>query len=92
MEQAEKLEFLDRQFNSGEPAPSLYSVNQEKRKNEEQLERIGRYTLNAKVVNVLGQESEPICDYLRCHHAFSLHGLRSSKCRCKQPQNAAIGA
>ena len=92
MEQVEKLEFLDMQFKSGEPATSLYSVNQEKRKHEEQLEIIGRHPLNVKVVNVLGQESEPICDYLRCHHAFSLHGLRSSKCRCKHPQNVAIGA
>ena len=96
MEQAEKLELLDRQFKSGKPAPSSYSgltiVDKEKGNRERQLEKTGHYRLTAKAVNVYGKESEPICDYLRCHHEFSVHGLRASKCRCKHPQNGAIGA
>ena len=95
MEQAKKFELLDRQDKSGKPDPSSYPrfaiVDQEKRKHEQQLEKADHY-LTAKAVNVFGKKSEPICDYLRCHHEFSVHGLRTSKCKCKQPQNAAIGA
>jgi hypothetical protein len=96
MEQAEKFELLDRQDKSRKPDPSSYSgfiiVKEEKGKREMRLEKTDQYLLTAKAVNVFGKESEPICDYLRCHHEFSLHGLRTSKCRCKHPQNAAIGA
>jgi len=38
---------------------------------------------NGKVLNVLGQQDEPICTYYRCNHKFSVHGTRS--CRCKHP-------
>lgn len=44
---------------------------------------------NGKVLNVLGQQDEPICTYYRCHHKFSLHGTRS--CRCKHPMNKILG-
>ena len=27
--------------------------------------------LRANVIDVFGKETEPICDYLRCHHKFS---------------------
>ena len=40
-------------------------------------------------IDVLGRQSEPICTYYRCHHRFSLHG--SSRCRCKHPNNKALG-
>ena len=40
-------------------------------------------------LDVLGLQSEPICTYYRCHHKFSLHG--SSRCRCKHPNNKALG-
>jgi hypothetical protein len=40
-------------------------------------------------LDVLGRQSEPICTYYRCHHKFSLHG--SSRCRCKHPNNKALG-
>jgi hypothetical protein len=29
----------------------------------------------AKVINVFGEEGKPICDYGRCNHKFSIHGL-----------------
>jgi hypothetical protein len=92
MEQDEKFELLYRQFKSGKPAPSSYLVLQEKGKQEQSLEKTVQYPMTARAINVFGIKSEPICDYLRCHHEFSLHGNRSSKCKCKHPQNAAIGA
>jgi hypothetical protein len=45
-----------------------------------------------KVIDVFGQKSEPICNYYRCHHKFSLHGLNShNNCHCKHPENSIIG-
>ena len=48
--------------------------------------------LRTNVIDVFGKETEPICDYLRCHHKFSEHGLRIRKCQCKHPRNSAAGA
>jgi len=31
--------------------------------------------LRTNVIDVFGRETEPICDYLRCRHKFSEHGL-----------------
>jgi hypothetical protein len=53
------------------------------------LDREDQY-LRTNVIDVFGEETEPICDYLRCHHKFSEHGL--SKCQCKHPSNSAAGA
>ena len=92
MEQAERFELLD----SAKPDPSSYPgfiiVKQEKSKQEQRLEETDHSQLTVNAVDVFGKKSEPICDYLRCHHKFSVHGLRTSKCRCRHPQNAAIGA
>ena len=44
---------------------------------------------NGKVLNVLGQQDEPICTYYRCHHKLSVHGTRT--CRCKHPMNKILG-
>ena len=41
------------------------------------------------IVDVFGKDSEPICNYYRCHHKFSQHG--SNICRCKHAQNRVIG-
>jgi hypothetical protein len=46
--------------------------------------------LRTNVIDVFGKETEPICDYLRCHHKFSEHGL-ILKCQCKHPRNSAAG-
>jgi hypothetical protein len=48
--------------------------------------------LRTNVIDVFGKETEPICDYLRCRHKFSEHGLRIRKCQCKHPRNSAAGA
>jgi hypothetical protein len=47
--------------------------------------------LRTNVIDVFGQETEPLCDYLRCHHKFSEHGLVRRKCKCKHPSNSATG-
>ena len=43
------------------------------------------------VIDVYGEVAEPICDYLRCHHKLSVHGLGTSKCKCRHPQNITVG-
>ncbi|HYA82229.1 MAG TPA: hypothetical protein VEH06_02080 [Candidatus Bathyarchaeia archaeon] len=65
----------------------------DRRQNDEQQEHIldkeDQY-LRTNVIDVFGKETEPICDYLRCHHKFSEHGL-IRKCQCKHPRNSAAG-
>lgn len=53
--------------------------------------KVGQLAYGPKVINVLGQESEPICDYLSCHHKFSEHGKNRQLCKCKHPQNRSMG-
>jgi hypothetical protein len=55
------------------------------------LDRQDQY-LRTNVIDVFGKETEPICNYLRCHQKFSEHGLRIRKCQCKHPRNSAAGA
>lgn len=43
------------------------------------------------IIDVFGQETEPICTYYRCRHKFSLHGLSTHGCRCKHPTNKTLG-
>jgi hypothetical protein len=47
-----------------------------------------------KPIDVFGKETDPICDYLRCRHNFSLHAIlvgQRSICKCKHPQNKTMG-
>ena len=97
MEQAEKFELFDKPLEIDRSVPSFssyyHSTMVKKTGKEEDKEKEGRhlskeisnYQLTKKAVDVFGKEVEPICDYLRCHHKLSVHGLSSSKCRCKQP-------
>lgn len=55
------------------------------------LDEKGQYT-RTNVIDVFGRATEPICDYLRCHHKFSEHGLGMRICQCKHPCNRAVGA
>jgi hypothetical protein len=49
------------------------------------------------IINVFGeQEPDPICNYLNCNHAFSLHKANNNRCKsaacsCRHPQNSVIG-
>jgi hypothetical protein len=93
MEQVEKFELLYRSFKGGKvPSPTSDPGAREKGRQERPPEITDNFLSTARAVNVFGIRSEPICDYQRCHHEFSLHGNRSSKCKCKHPRNAAIGA
>ena len=44
-----------------------------------------------QVIDVYGQEIEPICNYHTCHHKFSLHGHNTCVCKCNHPQNYTMG-
>ena len=44
-----------------------------------------------KVIDVYGQQTEPICSYRRCHHKFSVHGYGTHNCKCRHPLNYATG-
>ena len=45
-----------------------------------------------QIINVFGEQIEPVCNYYRCHHKFSEHGYRNhSTCKCKHPQNSIVG-
>jgi hypothetical protein len=44
-----------------------------------------------KVIDVYGQQTEPICSYRRCHHKFSVHGYGNHTCKCRHPLNYATG-
>jgi hypothetical protein len=99
VEQMDKINFFDRQLvreiAKSDPLSLSHSmvINQAGEKyKQHMLEQTDHYPLMAKAVDVFGKEVEPICDYLRCHHKLSVHGLSSGKCRCKHPQNATIGA
>jgi hypothetical protein len=59
--------------------------------NRTENKKVERSAYGSKVINVLGQESEPICDYLSCHHKFSEHGKNKQLCKCKHPQNRSMG-
>jgi hypothetical protein len=103
MEQAKKFELFDKPMEIDRSVPSFspYSHSmtvkdkgKEKKEEEKQhlSKEIGNYQLTTMAIDIFGKEVEPICDYLRCHHKLSVHGLSSSKCRCKHPQNDVIGA
>ena len=48
------------------------------------------------IVNVSDQnEPDPVCNFEKCYHHFSIHGHRSHQkefnCVCKHPTNSALG-
>ena len=81
-------------FDSSFKGNSQTYGRQEKGQNMHQRDLLGkvRYYTKDKVIDVFGLETEPICDYLRCHHKFSVHGVRSGICQCRHPRNIAAGA
>ncbi|MFL6403122.1 MAG: hypothetical protein ACJ71M_06575 [Nitrososphaeraceae archaeon] len=44
-----------------------------------------------KIIDVYGQQIEPICNYRTCSHKFSTHGHDSRKCKCRHALNYATG-
>ncbi|MGB7952921.1 MAG: hypothetical protein WCF23_02990 [Candidatus Nitrosopolaris sp.] len=97
MEQAEKFELYDKPLIAGTSVASFKNYSQsilaeEKglQKQQESLEKLSPTT--TKVIDVFGEMTEPICDYFRCHHKLSVHGLGTRECQCRHPRNIAIGA
>lgn len=73
---------------------SVQAQPQERKKSERHqlsVGQLGAYT-RIDIIDVFGKEMEPICDYRRCHHKFSVHGLGKRICQCKHPRNSAVGA
>jgi hypothetical protein len=60
---------------------AIVPIKQQVQQSEQQL----------KVIDVYGQEIEPICNYHTCHHKFSLHSHSTRVCKCNHPQNYAMG-
>jgi hypothetical protein len=76
------IEFSSSSSSSSSPTPSTTNESTDKEIQQKQPQLI---------IDVLGQESEPICTYYRCRHKFSLHGLSTHGCRCKHPMNKTLG-
>lgn len=64
---------------------------------EDEMETIEKHNLSRRtMINVFGEEEpDPICNYLSCNHAFSLHTNRNNHCKgacsCRHPRNSVIG-
>ena len=88
-EQSER-DWMEMLFNIRDLSPIYYQLRSDKLDGIDRLGHRIRYE-NARVVDVFGEVSEPICKYLRCHHKISIHGGESHMCKCRHPQNRAIG-
>ena len=55
----------------------------------ESLMKLSSNQQQRKVLDVYGQETEPICSYRTCKHKFSLHN--TYKCKCRHALNYATG-
>jgi hypothetical protein len=65
---------------------------------QEKIKIVGQQPSSSKaVINVFGEEEpDPICNFLNCNHAFSLHKENNNHCKgaacsCRHPQNSVIG-
>ena len=63
---------------------ALVPIKQPCQQSEEQQHQL-------QVIDVYGQEIEPICNYHTCHHKFSMHGHSTRVCKCNHPQNYTMG-
>jgi len=91
-EQAEKIESYSTEFlNSSSVPPFLKKYSQSSVEEKRELLHPLIYHPRTTVIDVFGEEAEPICNYLRCHHKFSVHGLGKRICQCKHAQNIIIG-
>jgi hypothetical protein len=91
-EQAEKIESYNTEFvNSSSVPPFLNKYSQSSVEEKRELIHPLIYHPRTTVIDVFGEESEPICNYLRCHHKFSVHGLGKRICQCRHAQNIVIG-
>jgi hypothetical protein len=88
----ERLQITNKLLDSNTMNSEALSVQQKIEQGREQ-----KYDLNQiKMINVFGEEvMDPICNYLNCNHAFSLHRISNAHCNgscsCRHPQNSIIG-
>ena len=91
-EQAEKIESYTNGFlNNSSVPPFLKKYSQSSVEEKRELLYPLIYHPRTTVIDVFGEEAEPICNYLRCHHKFSVHGLGRRICQCKHAQNITVG-
>ena len=88
MEQIERIDLYNKPLPFVQPFRNFLQsiVAEDKRPRKQLLQK-----LSPTVIDVYGEAAEPICDYLRCHHRLSLHGLGTSECKCRHPQNLVVG-
>jgi hypothetical protein len=67
------------------PATTLIEQSSSQRQQQQQRQH------QTKVIDVYGQQTEPICSYRRCHHKFSVHGYGNHNCKCRHPLNYTTG-
>jgi hypothetical protein len=89
----ERLQITNKLLDSNTMNSEALSVQQQK---IEQGQEQKHDHNQIKMINVFGEEvTDPICNYLNCNHAFSLHKISSAHCNgscsCRHPQNSIIG-
>jgi hypothetical protein len=87
----ESLKITNKLLNSDTMTLKALPVRQQKLAHEQEHD-----PSQLKMINVFGEEvTDPICNYLNCKHAFSLHKTSSAHCNgscsCRHPQNSIIG-
>ncbi|MFY9796278.1 MAG: hypothetical protein WBF33_18925 [Candidatus Nitrosopolaris sp.] len=90
MEQIERIDLYNKPLPFVQPFRNYSQsiVAEDKRPRKQLLQKLSP-TITT-VIDVYGEAAEPICDYLRCHHRLSLHGLGTNECKCRHPQNLVV--
>ena len=88
-EQSER-DWLEKLFNIRDLSQISYQLRSDTLRDTDRL-GYRNHSEELAVVDVFGKVSEPICNYLRCHHKFSIHGEESHICKCNHPQNRVVG-
>lgn len=69
-----------------------YSSSQTTKIIQKQLQQQQQQQQQLKIIDVFGKLTEPICNYHKCNHKFSIHGrINSHICKCHHPRNYATG-
>jgi hypothetical protein len=80
--ESEPLATAHSAFLEKHPQPATIIIEQSSTSQQQQ---------QTKVIDVYGQQIEPICNYRTCHHKFSVHGHGTHGCKCRHPLNYAAG-
>jgi hypothetical protein len=90
----ERLQKTNMLINSNTMISKVSPVQQQQQIEQEQEQKHNLSQI--KMINVFGEEvTDPICNYLNCNHAFSMHKISNAHhngcCSCRHPQNSIIG-